>query len=389
MTELGGSGCRRTCSTRWRLPGSSSCCTSRETRTAMRFSDVDRSVAEDYLRYVRGTHEVRLWELANWVSATGGAVEVLDGSVESLEPLYVWFKRFVDAGMPGVPDGSAPEESRLLGWSGVDRDQLRQIYGARVLSHYLFDVVRRYRPDTEWTLFIEPPGKMRWDTNLETGIVIPLRDGPSWSGILNVGRTLLSQYVDGDKLSVPDDRLRSWAVVAYLLDKQPVVPPGRSVLTEYVGAPRPDASPSEGPVPTFTPGPIRRETASSVKDDLAALLNATPPGGIDDGDWTLAAPDATGDLEEARPLPAGKVLAELNRRGYVTMDGERVTVRHLDEGITELFMPESATVDIALLVSGGKLRAVHADVVGEGGAGILAALARIPHATLHPTEDLD
>ncbi|MFT3796895.1 hypothetical protein [Microbacterium sp.] len=355
----------------------------------MDFSDLDRPVAEDYLRYVRSTHEVRLWELANWVSATGGPVEVLDGSVGSLVPLYVWFKGFVDAGMPGVPDGSAPEVSRLLGWSEVDPDRLRQIYGAEVLSHYLFEVVRRYHPDIKWTLFTEGPGKTRWLSNQETGIVIPLRDGPSWEGILNVGPSVRRRYVDRDKLSFPDDRLRSSATDAFMLNKQPVVPPSGSVLTEYVGAPRPDALPLEGPVPTYTPGPIRRETASSVKDDLAALLNATPPGGIDEGDWTLAAPDATGDLEDARPLPAGKVLAELNRRGYLTMDGERVTVRHLDEGITELFMPESATVDIALLVSGGKLRAVHADVVGEGGAGILAALARIPHATLHPTEDLD
>ncbi|MFT3796893.1 hypothetical protein [Microbacterium sp.] len=355
----------------------------------MRFSDVDRPVAEDYLRYVRGTHEVRLWELANWVSATGGPVEVLDGSLESLEPLYVWFKRFVDAGMPGVPGGSAPEAGRLLGWSEVDPDWLRQLYGAEVLTHYLFEVVLRYRPDTEWTLFTAPPGKMRWSSDQETGIMISLRDGRTWAEIFNVGRALLRQYVERDKLSDPEDRFRSWAASVYVWGKRPELPPSGSILAQFVGEPRPDASPSDGPVPTFTPGPIRRETASSVKADLAALLNATPPGGIDDGDWTLAAPDATGDLEEARPLPAGKVLAELNRRGYVTLDGERVTARHLGEGITELFMPESATVDIALLVSGRKLRAVHADVVGEGGAGILAALARIPHATLHPTEDLD
>lgn len=355
----------------------------------MRFSELDRAVAEDYLRYVRGTHEVRLWELANWVSATGGPVEVLDGSLESLEPLYVWFKRFVDAGMPGVPDGSAPEEARLLGWSGLDPERLRHFYGAEVLTHYLVEVVRRYRPDTEWTLFTAPAGKMRWSSDQETGIMISLRDGRSWAEVFNVGRALLMQYVERDKLSDPEDRFRSWATSVYVWGERPVLPPSGSILNRYVGAPRPDGSTSQGPVPTYTPERIRKETASSVNDDLAVLLNATPPGGIDDGDWTLAAPDATGDLEDARPLPAGKVLTELNRRGYVTMDGERVTARGLEEGITELSMPDSATVDIALLVSERKLRAVHADVVGEGGSGILAALASIPHATLHATEDLD
>ncbi len=355
----------------------------------MNISELDRSVAEGYLRYVRGTHDARLWELANWVAATGGPVEVLDGSLESLEPLYVWFKRFVDAGMPGVPDGSAPERARLLRWPETGLELLRQLYGAEVLSHYLFEVVRRDRPDTEWTLFTEPPGKMGWDTNQETGILVPLRDGPSWSGILNVGPSVLRGYIRRDKLSLPDDTLQCVAVRELMVNSRAPLQSTGSILERFVGAPRPDASPSEGPVPTYTPRPIRRETASSVKDDLAALLNATPPGGIDDGDWTLAAPDATGDLEDARPLPAGKVLTELNRRGYVTMDGERVTARGLEEGVTELSMPDSATVEIALLVSGRKLRAVHADVVGEGGAGILAALARIPNATLHATEDLN
>ncbi len=355
----------------------------------MDFSDLDRSVAEDYLRYVRGSHEVRLWELANWVSATGGPLAVLDGSVESLDPLWVWFKGFVDAGMPGVPVGSAPEESRLLRWAGEDPEMLRQIYGAEVLSHYLFEVARRYHPDVEWTLFTERPGKVRWLAHQETGIVVPLRSGPSWQGILNVGRSVWHRYVDRDKLAVRDDQLRLGVTESLALKSLPKFPPSESILARYVGAARPEASPSTGPVPTYTPGPMRRETASSVKDDLAAALNATPPGGIDDGDWTLAAADATGDLEDARPLPAGKVLTELNRRGYLSLDGERVTARGLEEGITELLMPDSATVDIALLVSGRKLRAVHADVVGEGGSGILAALARIPHAKLHASEDFD
>lgn len=54
----------------------------------MYFQKTTREQAEELARHVMALEPVRLRELAVWMHATGGPLDEMDGSVDSLVPLW-------------------------------------------------------------------------------------------------------------------------------------------------------------------------------------------------------------------------------------------------------------------------------------------------------------
>src|SRR4051794_29627103 len=87
-------------------------------------SEISAEDAVAFCAAVQAREEMRLAELASWVSSTRGPLSKLDASVESLEWLWRWAIRFADRGFPGIPETAhgqwfVPKEGQEL--SGVGR----------------------------------------------------------------------------------------------------------------------------------------------------------------------------------------------------------------------------------------------------------------------------
>jgi hypothetical protein len=110
-------------------------------------SPADASAFRDHV--VRRAN-ARLIDLAHQMAETGGPVEAMDASVESLDPLWAWFVRLADDDFPGTPQDAAASPVRFFRRTGISVRTLRGGYAAEALEHYLFEVIRTYSADVKW-----------------------------------------------------------------------------------------------------------------------------------------------------------------------------------------------------------------------------------------------
>lgn len=120
----------------------------------MQISQTTEADAIAYRDHVRALAPVRLSDLAYHMSQTGGPVDVMDGTVESLQPLWEWYSNRMAVGFPEVPSGSAPSYTRFLHWNLASATG-KAAYAVEPIAHYLLVLLRRYLPDAQWDL--HPP----------------------------------------------------------------------------------------------------------------------------------------------------------------------------------------------------------------------------------------
>lgn len=351
------------------------------------FKDVDRFVAEEHARAIIGQHAARLWDLAHLMAGDGGPVDSMDASLESLIPLWAWYRRFLDAGMPGVSLDARPARGRIVEFGG-DRTDIdwRVPSTEEMVTSYGFEVVRRAYPHARWALLDDAIDGDHQATGIDLG-------APGWRFVsaTSVGSGAGSSYLHGWEDMLRNDRLQEIVELNYFSGSVAAPSPtGVSILTPLLGIPRPDDSPATGPVPIYTPALTRR--VSKARAAKEAEANRTRGDLTFGGEYVLAAPGAyIDDLENSTPLPTRDIIRILNDHGYTTDDGRRITTRTLTDEHTDLTMPDTASVDISVLTHRGKLRALFADVTGPDGTGILTHLHdTAPHhgARLRPTDQL-
>ena len=69
----------------------------------MHHTQISFERGSEFRDYVEAREPFFLRELAGWMDATGGPLQRMDSTAESLVELWPWFIGFVDAGAPGVP----------------------------------------------------------------------------------------------------------------------------------------------------------------------------------------------------------------------------------------------------------------------------------------------
>jgi len=110
---------------------------------------VSQADALAYRDAVIAREPARLGELAGWLTESGGPLEEMDASLESLLALWPWYIRFVEADCPGIPADAVGQ------WS-VHDDTLprptrgRRHYSSEAIGHYLMLVARRLDPSAAW-----------------------------------------------------------------------------------------------------------------------------------------------------------------------------------------------------------------------------------------------
>lgn len=352
----------------------------------MWFYDLDRSVAEGYARTVIGLHDALLWDLAQLMTASGGPVDQMDASLDSLSALWEWYRGFVDSDVPGIPQDARASYFGIPDWSfDPDSPGLRVIVADEIISHYCFEVVRSGHPFTRWAMFVGFVGGVPYSSHQVTGVQFsPLQ----WRMPTALETTAGWDYIHEGLAR--EDQLRHRIETRFFADYPAPKRTGVSILTPLLNIPRPDDSPATGPVPIYTPAPTRRVSKARAAKEAEANR---PRGDIDfGGEYILAAPGAyIDDLENSTPLPTRDIIRILNDHGYATDEGRAITTRTLTDGHTDLTMPDTSTVDISVLTHRGKLRALFADVTGPDGTGILTHLHdTAPHhgARLRPTDQL-
>ncbi|HMO11835.1 MAG TPA: hypothetical protein PKB06_10125, partial [Actinotalea sp.] len=259
-------------------------------------------------------------ELAQWMVATGGPIEEMDATAESLVPLWEWFVDFVDAGVPGLPEDAVwarcPEvDDRLL---------MRARPAAERVMHYVRLVLEHYQPTAQWTVLAGDPGYAHFQ---DTGVPWPglLAGVQPWS-LLELAVAVAKRKARFRRPEQLAESIR-WLTGGPLGVKADGVR-GPSVLVPYLTA-------DLGPMPEIARvSPVVRWWA---EDDASLTPTWTPPAPVPGGlvkreDRILASGAGRAIAEDLdhnlRPLPADQVADTLAALGF-TIDDRPVTATDL------------------------------------------------------------
>ncbi|HWU31244.1 MAG TPA: hypothetical protein VN108_00145 [Marmoricola sp.] len=128
--------------------------------------------AEAFRDHVVRRTEARLIDLARQMKSSGGPIDLMDGTPASLTPIWEWYVRMVDEGLPGTREDAVPSSTRFLGYDDSPSELNRAGYVAESLEHYLFLVADSLSKDARWEV---SPGRASGaiidDETNRTGIV--------------------------------------------------------------------------------------------------------------------------------------------------------------------------------------------------------------------------
>jgi hypothetical protein len=169
------------------------------------FFELEEAEAEAYLDAYRAVARERLAWLERVVAARGGEPVALDGTPESLVPLWRWFVAWHDAGHvngqtpPGTPMWYEPDEP---GAEALDPPTLWIVDG---IGYYLAEVVTMNVPGVDWAVSTSPK-RLRYEDRNK-----PVLIGPSGARLspvdLAYGGAVLLIMMGGARGSREDDDL--------------------------------------------------------------------------------------------------------------------------------------------------------------------------------------
>ena len=325
--------------------------------TGLRFDLISASSAQEYVDHIVRRAPARLSDLAHHMASTGGPIEEMNGSFESLVPMWRWFLAQHELGHPGIPDDARPSMARFLNYSPSVED--RPKYAAEPIAHYLFEIIRTSEVDARWAADNSAPrtADFQRPTVLAPGWVpVPAEAMP-----FNAVGALVRE-VPG---AAEPARFRDRAELLYrFTDHKVQFPNDGSILVPLLDLPRVAADDPSRVVPSAT---------EEERVDLHPDRNA----GGGDG-WILA--DRRADMSEpetARPLDEAVLAEALSKRGW-HLDGASVTVEALRDNDTQVVLRD----ELALLepfVADGRLRMLGVDMLNISNAE-LAEIEKDLHA---------
>lgn len=153
--------------------------------------------AKAYLDGVVARHPAALTRLSECVAESGDDPSILDGSPESLQPLWRWYLEWW-----GATGGAGP--GRLPAWwVAQEGDQLwlpvAALERVELLGHYLADVTLRAVPGSRW-IVVRRDKRQSWEDRNKPAVAV----GDSWMLPFDLPYTLALR---ASKAPVPDDAL--------------------------------------------------------------------------------------------------------------------------------------------------------------------------------------
>ena len=313
------------------------------------FLHMSAEQAATYTDHIIRLQEVRLSDLANAVAATGGPIERLDGSFESLKVFWPWYVEFARAGFPGLHDGLLPAREVRL------HAETRSHLAAELVEAYVFEVLSRIDPGAKWVAYRGTPYD---NSNGET--VVSLTSG-MWKALDSefgaTTRLLLESFAQGTAEWQEDSYLASavWSRLLGRVDRAEAErqKAGPSILRPYLDQPPIAVSDPRRQVPELGP------------------LTHRPP-------WELGGPETLheelviaklgmdlGEYESASPLDAKKVLTALLALGVRTRDGKPPTLKSLQSDEESFVFGADDRIEILTFGHRRKLRQIGIDAYFE------------------------
>ncbi len=290
---------------------------------------------------VREREAGALIDLANWLHADAVPLGQMDGSVQSLVPLWVWFKAQVEAGYPAPEPGQTAVRQAYL---SVSPSAVPRLIVDESLAYYFMQVARRVDP------------RAYWDVELRYwmfGYGYPLARFGSMSRdlfamISNVG----GQLVSGRQQRERDDALQTLAELV-IGEDEALRTPGSSILAPLLGgvSPRVDYSAMSIEIPE---GEWRVAQKDLARDEVFLSINLEEQERRDESTETDSGPGAL------KPLPAAALVHFLSDAEF-TLNGHPLTVETMHDpkmfGVTVTHIQLWAYADIT--VADGEPRLVR------------------------------
>lgn len=294
-----------------------------------------------------------LRDLASWLDQTGGPLDAMDGSVDSLVLLWEWYCDLVSADFLGLTAWLMPSTLPKLLFGPDLPEDLERARSAWVVAdrlvHYVRLVLARLVPDAYWAVCHMPHGEMHQSPSVAL---------PGWKASKRIKGdwpVAFFEFVGAFALGATKKEARRDALRTLVVrDCPPGLVPAHqdreaSVLRPYLTADLPPMPEDARVTPALAwlhdPAPVPEPAFAPEDTDWEGLVLAQGPAlGLEDEPWLLT------------PLPADRVAAALKAGGFT-----RVTAAALLRE-DELEHP-GGVAQVETLVSDGALRAVYVEPV--------------------------
>jgi len=232
------------------------------------------------------------------MKSSGGPIEMMDGTPGSLTPLWEWYVRMIDEGLPGTPNDAVPSSTRFLGYDDSPSELNRAGYVAESLEHYLFLVADGLSGDARWDV---SPGRATGST---------IDDETNRTGIVSSAFRFLSAHevLSGLALRAVQRKplVREPRLLENYFEAQSALPTGASKplnrLRDVANGPE---VPWDDPV---RQPPIRRDAPTVVTRSEGPSGFALVIGAL--------ASDPAGELSSMKPLNERDVARLLRKLGF-------------------------------------------------------------------------
>ncbi|MFS0700071.1 hypothetical protein AB6N24_08890 [Cellulomonas sp. 179-A 4D5 NHS] len=308
--------------------------------------------AAEFCAHVGAREPYLLRQLASWLDQTGGPLDAMDASVDSLVPLWEWYCDLISADFLGLTEGLMPSTLPKLFGPGLPED-LERARSAWVVAdrlvHYARLVLARLVQGARWAVCHMPPDHRHQSPSVVLpGWKAPKRLKGDWP-------VAFFDVVGAFALAATTDEARKDALRTIIVrDCPPELvavhqSPEPSVLRPYLTADLPPMPGHARVTPALAwlddPAPGPEPAFSAEEEDWEDLVLAKGPAlGLEDEPWLLTS------------LPADRVAAALKAGGFM-----RVTAAGLLRE-EELEHP-GGIAQMATLVSDGALRAVYIEPI--------------------------
>lgn len=274
----------------------------------MHFDELTFEQASAYKDHIAARVPVRLTDLAHWMSADGGPVESMDGTLGSLVPLWVWYRSFHRKDHAGVELAGPPSPFAVFGLPESPSDDWRGAYVIEAMASYLATAIFLADPGAIWKVY-DWKTRGAVDSNFHhTGILVSTGHFIKPSQIVASQARRLVQNTEQ-----PDPEAALQRVL--------------SVYDGWLSSLPPEVSDDSILTPLLSDAPLPLDHPRRALPDLSRLPAAIPPPAKDRAGGQLIL--AMGSWESfgerphdrLKPLPHGAVSDALTRAGFI--DGDK------------------------------------------------------------------
>ena len=335
----------------------------------MKISETTLAQASAYKDFMESSHESRLRDLA-FVMQDSPEIELMDGSVDSLVPLWTWAMAYSKRSLPGVPKAARPGSALFLGNEAGPRDRF-DVFGEMV-EHYTIEVAMRFWSDSE--LIVVDGIDKDDDSHRYTGVGLP-------SG----GRIVIAQFGRSFYFhSLHETRKPADALVELVTDHRHdgTVPTGPSILTPLLDAPQ-QAWDDPARIP-----PLASDFGTEEFSGVA--VSQVPGTALAETELIFAAVGTDVErLERAGPLEEAAVAAVLADLGF---KAEEPGLEHWLRVPEAEIVHASGGIMVDVFAHRKRLRALHFELHGsdEDNLAVVAAFTALGlrlHARLGSEDD--